>query len=47
MLTNKELAALLNRAAAALQCPEACKESDREKLAADLLVEAMMRKRES
>lgn len=46
MLTNQELTALLNRAAAMLQCQaegEKPKPEDLDKLVADLLVEAMMR----
>jgi len=46
MLTNTELVALLNRAAVALQAPEAVKPKDIDSIVADLLIEAMARKAE-
>lgn len=45
MLNNTELAALLARVAAALQCPTAVKPRDIDSMIADLLIESEMRKR--
>lgn len=46
MLTNKELAELLAKAAVALQAPGAVKPKDVDAIVADLLVESTMRQSE-